>query len=204
MLEYVCKRLGTYVSAVKDTAERLCNLFRENPSIKWERKTVKGLQRLLGYGNYESFKKHVYAILTVSLWGNLAEIVDDLKLKPYAEALRLLPETIVLDPPEREELGVLLDDVKRYLGERVGAIATTVVGASLGAAAGACVDKGNPVRGAMAGATVAAIPSAIVGTILDIIFAENSDYLLSLILGSTPVTFTSMIIVLSELSKPTS
>jgi hypothetical protein len=167
ILEYICKKLGTYVQSVKSLAKLLCDLYRKNPAIKWnlEPKTIKAFQKLLGYGNYYSFKKQVYAIMIMSMCGNLAEIVDD----PDAHILRLLPQTIVLDPPEQMEFNSLLEQLWGELQRRTATLVLTPIGAALGAAGGAFIDKDCPPRGALILGGIGSFSCLVTGTIIDVV-----------------------------------
>jgi|YelNatPaOPRAMG01_1025707.scaffolds.fasta_scaffold06690_4 hypothetical protein len=196
MLKYICKKLGTYVQSVKSLAKLLCDLYRSNPAMKWnsEPKTIKAFQKLLGYGNYYSFKKQVYAIMIVSMYGNLAEIVDD----PDAHMLRLLPQTIVLDPPEQVEFNSFLEELKSEFKRRTTTLILTPIGSALGAAGGAYTDKDCPSRGALIWGCIGSFSSLVVGTIIDVC---PQDFLLSIVGGLSPILFGVGCIVASELSK---
>jgi len=195
MLEQICRKLGTYAQSVKEMAKRFCNLYRSNPMIKsGQPKTLKELQRLIGYGNYDSFKKQVYAIMIVSMWGNLAEIVDD----PYAHILRLLPKTVVLDPPEQEEFNGFLEELRSEFKRKTATLVLTPIGSALGAAAGAYADKGCPPRGALIWASIGSISCLAIGTIIDVC---PQDFLPSLLGWLAPVLFGVGCIVACELSK---
>lgn len=166
MLEQICRKLGTYTQSVKNLARRFCDLYRRNPTIKLSRepKTIKGFQTLLGYGNYYSFKKQVYAIMIVSTYGNLAEIVDD----PDAHILKLLPQTIVLDPPEQAEFNSFLEELKSEFERRTATLVTTPIGGALGAVGGAFADPDCPPRGAGIGAFFGSILGLTLGTAIDV------------------------------------
>jgi len=155
-------------------------------------KTLKELQRLIGYGNYDSFKKQVYAIMIVSMWGNLAEIVDD----PYAHILRLLPKTIILDPAEQEEFNGFLEEIKSEFKRRTATLVLTPIGSALGAAAGAYADKDCPPRGAIVWASIGCISSLITGTIIDVCSQNLSPSLLGVL---APILFGVECIALSIL-----
>lgn len=167
MLEQICRKLDTYAQSVKDLAKRFCDLYRRNPTVKFSRepKTVKGFQALLGYGNYTSFKKQVYAIMIVSMSGNLAEIVDD---DPDAHILRLLPQTIVLDPPEESEFNSFLQELRSEFERRTATLILTPIGGALGAIGGASVDEEQPPRGALIGGGIGSLVGFVVGTIIDV------------------------------------
>jgi len=176
-------------------AKRFCNLYRSNPAIKFSKpKTIKEFQRLLGYGNYDSFKRHVYAIMIISMWGNLAEIVDD----PHAHILRLLPKTIVLDPSEQAEFNGFLEELKSEFKRRTATLVLTPIGSALGAATGAYADRYCPPRGALIWGAIGGIAGLVTGTIIDVCF---QDFLLPLLGGLTPILFGVGCIVACELSE---
>lgn len=166
MLAEICQKLGTYAHSVKNLAKRFCDLYRRNRTVKWshQAKTIKGLQALLGYGNYYSFKKQVYAIMTVSMYGNLAEIVND----PDAHILRLLPKTIVLDPPEQAEFNNFLQELRFEFERRTATLILTPIGGALGAWGGASADEEQPPRGALIGGGIGSLVGFVVGTIIDV------------------------------------
>ena len=195
MIEQICQKLGTYTQSVKEMAKRFCDLYRSNPMIKFSKpKTIKEFQRLIGYGNYDSFKKQVYAIMIISMWGDLAEIVDD----PHAHILRLLPKTIVLDPPEQAEFNGFLEELRSEFKRKTATLVLTPIGSALGAAAGAYADKGCPPRGALIWASIGSISGLVIGTIIDVC---PQNLLPSLLGGLTPILFSVGCIALSELSK---
>ena len=171
MLNQICRKLGTYAHSVKNMAKRFCDLYRRNPTVKWSReaKTIKGLQALLGYGNYYSFKKQVYAIMIVSMYGSLAEIVDD---DPDAHILRLLPQTIVLDPPEESEFNSFLQELRSEFERRTATLILTPVGGALGALGGASADEEQPPRGALIGGGIGSLVGFVAGTIIDVFCHE--------------------------------
>lgn len=167
MLDEICQKLGTYACSVKNMAKRFCDLYRKDPTVKWshEAKTIKGLQALLGYGNYHSFKIQVYAIMIVSMYGSLAEIVDD---DPDARILRLLPQTIVLDPPEESEFNSFLQELMFEFERRTATLILTPIGGALGAVGGASADEEQPARGALIGGGIGSFAGFVVGTIIDV------------------------------------
>jgi hypothetical protein len=167
MLDEICRKLGTYTHCVKDMAKRFCDLYRRNRTVKWSRevKTIRGLQALLGYGNYYSFKKQVYAIMIVSMYGSLAEIVND---DPDARILRLLPQTVVLDPPEESEFNSFLQELGSEFESRAATLILTPIGGALGAIGGASADEEQPSRGALIGGGVGSLVGFVVGTIIDV------------------------------------
>lgn len=196
MLEQICRKLGTYAESVKKLAKRFCDLYRTKPEIKWNRepKTIKQFQTLLGYGNYDSFKKQVYAIIIISMYGNLAEIVDD----PYAHLLRLLPASIVLDPPEQAELNSFLQELKSEFGKRTATLVLTPVSSAFGAAVGAYIDKDHPPRGALIGGGIGGFVGLTIGTIVDVC---PKEFLPSLVRGLFSFIFGCGCILASEWSK---
>ncbi len=155
MLEEICRKLGVYPEAVRKLAGRIYDAYKDHEIVKssnWPY-SIGGLKDKLGYQHHPSFKKHIYALLAYSTFGNFGEIIDE----PGASILRLLPKQVVLDPPEQEEYDAFLEEFTEELREDKIALVVTPIGATIGACIGAILDKEHPEQGAGLGGGVGAL-----------------------------------------------
>ena len=103
-LEETCKLLGVRRQSLKRLAERIYSACIDKKLTKSGRRirksyTIKELQRILGYGDYRTFRDHILVLIALCKKWNMGQIWG----YSLASWLKVVASRIIIDPPEDEK-----------------------------------------------------------------------------------------------------
>lgn len=104
-LEEICKLLGVRLQSLKRLAERIYNACMDRKLKKSTRRsqksyTIKELQRILGYGDYPTFRNHILVLIALCKKWNMGQIWG----QSSASWLKVIANRIIIDPEDEQQL----------------------------------------------------------------------------------------------------